>query len=93
MQGVLRDGTPVAIKCLSAESKQGTDEFVTEIRMISTIKHPTLVELVGCCVEENNRILVYEYMENNSISSALLGKYEVIEISYLLCLLTCLVDI
>lgn len=73
-KGVLRDGTPVAIKCLSAESKQGTDEFVTEIRMISTIKHPTLVELVGCCVEENNRILVYEYMENNSISSALLGS-------------------
>ncbi|KAJ6755762.1 PROMASTIGOTE SURFACE ANTIGEN PROTEIN PSA [Salix purpurea] len=71
--GVLRDGTPVAIKCLSAESEQGTQEFVTEIRMISTIKHPNLVELVGCCVEENNRILVYEYMENNSISTALLG--------------------
>lgn len=73
-KGVLRDGTPVAIKCLSAESKQGTDEFVTEIRMISTIKHPNLVELIGCCVEENNRILVYEYMENNSISTALLGS-------------------
>lgn len=64
----------MAIKCLSAESKQGTDEFVTEIRMISTIKHPNLVELIGCCVEENNRILVYEYMENNSISTALLGS-------------------
>lgn len=73
-KGVLRDGTPVAIKCLSAESEQGTQEFVTEIRMISTIKHPNLVELVGCCVEENNRILVYEYMENNSISTALLGS-------------------
>ncbi|KAF5737231.1 putative serine/threonine-protein kinase [Tripterygium wilfordii] len=73
-RGVLRNGTHVAIKCLSAESKQGTQEFLTEINMISTIRHPNLVELVGCCVEGNNRILVYEYMENNSLASVLLGS-------------------
>lgn len=74
MQGTLRDGTQVAIKSLSAESKQGTQEFLTEINVISDTRHPNLVELVGCCVEDNHRILVYEYLENNSLATALLGK-------------------
>ncbi|KAL9672246.1 hypothetical protein QQ045_028496 [Rhodiola kirilowii] len=73
-KGVLRDGTQVAVKCLSAESKQGNNEFLTEINMISVIEHPNLVELIGCCVEEKHRILVYEYLENNSLAVALLGK-------------------
>ncbi|KAK2972636.1 hypothetical protein RJ640_018341 [Escallonia rubra] len=73
-EGILRDQTHVAIKCLSAESKQGTNEFLTEIRMISAIRHPNLVQLIGCCVEGSNRILVYEYLENNSLASALFGS-------------------
>ncbi|CAN0927960.1 Cold-responsive protein kinase 1 [Linum grandiflorum] len=73
-KGTLRDGTQVAIKSLSAESKQGTDEFKAEIKMISNVCHPNLVELVGCCVEANHRILVYEYLENNSLATALLGS-------------------
>ncbi|EOY07241.1 Serine-threonine/tyrosine-protein kinase [Theobroma cacao] len=73
-RGVLRDGTQVAIKTLSAESKQGLREFVTEIDMISNIRHPNLVELIGCCVDDNHRILVYEYLENNSLASVLLGS-------------------
>ncbi|XP_057489530.1 cold-responsive protein kinase 1-like [Actinidia eriantha] len=73
-RGVLRDGTHVAVKCLSAESKQGIKEFLTEITMISKICHPNLVELIGCCVEGSNRILVYEYLENNSIAAVLLGS-------------------
>ena len=87
LQGVLRDDTLVAIKSLSVESKQGKDGFVTEIRVISNIKHPNLLELIGCCVEDNNRILIYEYMENNSLSTALLGNYGNNS------LLTCLVNI
>lgn len=74
LQGVFKDGTQVATKCLSAESKQGTDEFLTEIKMISNTRHPNLVELVGCCVENNNRILVYAYLENNSLARVLLGE-------------------
>ncbi|KAG1337724.1 cold-responsive protein kinase 1 [Cocos nucifera] len=72
-QGTLRDETQVAIKSLSAESKQGTNEFLTEIDMVSNIRHPNLVQLMGCCVEGRNRILVYEYLENNSLENALLG--------------------
>ncbi|KAL5550334.1 hypothetical protein UlMin_000510 [Ulmus minor] len=73
-RGVLRDGTQVAVKCLSAESKQGTNEFLTEIKMISDTRHPNLVELIGCCVEDTHRILVYEYLEKNSLASSLLGS-------------------
>ncbi|KAH1199292.1 Cold-responsive protein kinase 1 [Glycine max] len=73
-KGVLRDGTQAAIKSLSVESKQGTHEFMTEIDMISNIRHPNLVELIGCCVEGGHRILVYEFLENNSLASSLLGS-------------------
>ena len=46
--------------------------------MISNIRHPNLVEFIGCCVEGNHRILVYEYLENNSLASALLGNNQII---------------
>ncbi|KAK9268162.1 hypothetical protein L1049_010604 [Liquidambar formosana] len=73
-KGTLKDGTEVAVKTLSAESKQGAREFLTEINTISNVRHPNLVELIGCCVQENYRILVYEYVENNSLDRALLGR-------------------
>lgn len=72
-KGILKGGLQVAIKTLSTESKQGVREFLSEINTISNVKHPNLVELIGCCVEDSNRILVYEYVENNSLDRALLG--------------------
>uniref|UniRef100_A0A0D6QSS5 Protein kinase domain-containing protein n=1 Tax=Araucaria cunninghamii TaxID=56994 RepID=A0A0D6QSS5_ARACU len=73
-KGILKDGTEVAIKQLSAESKQGAREFFTEIATISAIKHEHLVILRGCCIEGNHRILVYGYLENNSIANILFGS-------------------
>ncbi|GLT53931.1 hypothetical protein SLA2020_271650 [Shorea laevis] len=72
-KGRLKDGKIAAIKVLSAESKQGVKEFLTEINVISEIEHENLVKLYGCCVEENHRILVYNYLENNSLAQTLLG--------------------
>ncbi|TKY49337.1 LRR receptor serine/threonine-protein kinase [Spatholobus suberectus] len=72
-KGRLKDGKVAAIKVLSAESRQGVKEFLTEINVISEIEHENLVKLYGCCVEKNNRILVYNYLENNSLSQTLLG--------------------
>ena len=74
MQGTLKNKTQVAVKLLSAESKQGIQEFLTEIDTITNVKHPNLVELIGCCVQGDNRILVYEYVENSSLDRVLLGK-------------------
>ncbi|XP_039001644.1 cold-responsive protein kinase 1-like [Hibiscus syriacus] len=73
-KGRLKNGNLAAIKVLSAESRQGVKEFVTEIKVISEIEHENLVKLYGCCVEDNHRILVYNYLENNSLSQTLLGS-------------------
>ncbi|XP_061339255.1 cold-responsive protein kinase 1-like [Gastrolobium bilobum] len=73
-KGRLKDGKIAAIKVLSAESKQGVREFLTEINVIAEIEHENLVKLYGCCVENNNRILVYNYLENNSLAQTLLGR-------------------
>ncbi|GAV78673.1 Pkinase domain-containing protein [Cephalotus follicularis] len=72
-KGHLKDGKIAAIKVLSAQSKQGVKEFLTEIDVISEIEHDNLVKLYGCCVEGNHRILVYNYLENNSLSQSLIG--------------------
>ncbi|KAK1685175.1 hypothetical protein QYE76_046023 [Lolium multiflorum] len=71
---MLRDGTFVAVKVLSANSRQGVEEFLTELNAIADIKHENLVTLVGCCAEGSHRILVYNYLENNSLQQTLLGS-------------------
>lgn len=72
-KGVLRDGTEFAAKVLSSESEQGIKEFLAEIESISQVKHANLVRLLGCCVQRKKRILVYEYLANNSLDHALKG--------------------
>lgn len=64
-----------AIKVLSADSRQGVREFLTEINLIANIEHENLVKLHGCCVEGSHRILVYGYLENNSLAQTLLGNF------------------
>ncbi|ONI12332.1 hypothetical protein PRUPE_4G157800 [Prunus persica] len=75
-KGLLSDGTVIAVKQLSSKSKQGNREFVNEIGMISALQHPHLVKLHGCCIEGNQLLLVYEYMENNSLARSLFGPEE-----------------
>ncbi|KAF3665530.1 putative LRR receptor-like serine/threonine-protein kinase-like isoform X1 [Capsicum annuum] len=75
-KGLLPDGTTIAVKKLSAKSKQGIHEFVNEIGMISALQHPNLVKLMGCCAEDNELLLIYEYMENNNLDHALFGSEE-----------------
>ncbi|KAF9666722.1 hypothetical protein SADUNF_Sadunf16G0258300 [Salix dunnii] len=60
-KGILKDGTEAAIKVLSAESRQGLREFLTEIKVIADIEHNNLVKLYGYCADGNHRILVYGY--------------------------------
>ncbi|XP_068320818.1 cold-responsive protein kinase 1-like isoform X1 [Pyrus communis] len=81
-KGQLKDRKFAAIKVLSAESRQGVKEFLTEIDVISKIKHENLVELYGCCVEGNQRILVYNYLENNSLAQNLIGGSSNLQFSW-----------
>ncbi|XP_074349570.1 putative serine/threonine-protein kinase [Apium graveolens] len=74
-KGTLEDGRVVAVKVLSAESRQGDREFMSEINSMSKFSHENLVQLYGGCIGKGqSRILVYEYMENNSLAQALLGE-------------------
>ncbi|PNY06647.1 putative cysteine-rich RLK (receptor-like kinase) protein [Trifolium pratense] len=75
-KGCLPNGTLIAVKQLSSKSKQGNREFLTEISMISALQHPYLVKLYGCCVEGDQLLLIYEYLENNSLARALFGPEE-----------------
>ncbi|WCJ27268.1 Leucine-rich repeat transmembrane protein kinase [Euphorbia peplus] len=73
-KGLLRDGTVIAVKQLSSISRQGNREFLNEIGMISCLQHPNLVKLHGFCVEGDQLLVVYEYMENNSLARALFDR-------------------
>ncbi|KAJ8627454.1 hypothetical protein MRB53_020761 [Persea americana] len=73
-KGTLSDGRVVAVKQLLVTSHQGNSQFETEIATISAVQHRNLVQLYGCCIEDDKRLLVFEYLENNNLEQALFGK-------------------
>ncbi|KAK3428398.1 hypothetical protein EUGRSUZ_F04436 [Eucalyptus grandis] len=73
-KGTLDDGRVIAVKQLSVTSHQGKNQFMTEIATISAVQHRNLVKLYGCCIDADNRLLVYEYLENKSLDQAMFGQ-------------------
>lgn len=75
LKGRLEDGTVVAVNVLSVESKQGVTEFMSDVASMANINicHENLVNLHGGCIDGPSRILVYDYMQNGSLSQTFLG--------------------
>lgn len=73
-RGVLPDGQVVAVKQHKLASSQGDLEFCSEVEVLSCAQHRNVVMLIGFCIEEKRRLLVYEYICNGSLDSHLYGN-------------------
>ncbi|MBA0802941.1 hypothetical protein Gohar_013200, partial [Gossypium harknessii] len=73
-KGILTDGREVAVKQLKIGGGQGEREFRAEVEIISRVHHRHLVSLVGYCISEHQRLLVYDYVPNNTLHYHLHGR-------------------
>ncbi|XP_044968679.1 cysteine-rich receptor-like protein kinase 6 isoform X2 [Hordeum vulgare subsp. vulgare] len=70
-KGSLRDGEEIAVKRLSKSSTQGVEELRNELTLVAKLKHKNLVRLVGFCLEQQERLVVYEFVCNRSLDQIL----------------------
>ena len=70
-KGKLQNDEWVAIKRLRHRDSESVDQVMNEIKLLSSVSHPNLVRLLGCCIDQGDPVLVYEFMPNGTLSEHL----------------------
>uniref|UniRef100_A0ACD5TL00 Uncharacterized protein n=1 Tax=Avena sativa TaxID=4498 RepID=A0ACD5TL00_AVESA len=73
-KGTLPDGEEIAVKRMSNSSIQGVEELKNELALVAKLSHKNLVRLIGVCLEQQERLLVYEFVPNRSLDLILFAR-------------------